>query len=69
VALGIAVVDDTTGERVRARPALRRELARVGFLLIPLAPLVDHLAALRVARKRTLHDRAAGTAVVRRAAS
>lgn len=68
LALGVTVVDDTTGEHVGARAALGRELARLGLGFIPLAPLVDHLSALQVARKRTWHDRAAGTAVVRRAA-
>lgn len=68
LAAGIAVVRDDTGEPAGFRLAAGRELARLFLCLIPLGTVVDHLSALAVARNRTWHDRAAGTAVVRRRA-
>ena len=66
LSFGIAVVRDPGGEPVRYRLAAARELARLSLCLIPLGTAVDHLSALSVVRKRTWHDRATGTAVVRR---
>ena len=66
LAFGITVVRDPGGEPVGYRLAAKRELVRLLLCLIPLATVVDHLSALSVARKRTWHDRAVGTAVVRR---
>lgn len=68
LAFGITVVCDPGGEPVSYRLAAKRELARLFLCLIPLGTVVDHLSALSVARKRTWHDRAVGTAVVRRRA-
>lgn len=66
LAFGIAVVRDDSAEPAGYRLAAARELARLFLCLIPLGTVVDHLSALSVVRKRTWHDRATGTAVVRR---
>lgn len=68
LAAGIAVVRDDTGGPAGFRLAAGRELARLFLCVIPLGTVVDHLSALAVARNRTWHDRAAGTAVVRQRA-
>jgi hypothetical protein len=66
LAFGITVVRSDTGAPAGYRLAATRELARLFLCLIPLGTIVDHLSALSVAGKRTWHDRAVGTAVVRR---
>lgn len=63
--VGLRLVHEATGERVRFRTAFGRWAAWVMIVLVPLAPLLDVLWPLWDSQKQTLHDQVAHTLVVR----
>jgi uncharacterized RDD family membrane protein YckC len=64
--LGLEIVTYRDGRRPSAWRLLGRWAATVGLGVVPFGALVDHLVPLWQERWATVHDLAAGTAVVHR---
>jgi uncharacterized RDD family membrane protein YckC len=65
MAVGLEVVTARDGSPIHYGHAFGRALTAFGIGVIPFAFLVDDLWPLRDERRQTLHDKVAGTIVVR----